>query len=79
MERIGALETVCRYPVKSMAGEALGEAFVGFAGVMGDRVPVHRFVYGRSPPYKEFLASTAWSVRTACVYSAFARPRGRWP
>jgi uncharacterized protein YcbX len=37
MERIGALETICRYPVKSMAGEELGEAFVGFAGVMGDR------------------------------------------
>jgi uncharacterized protein YcbX len=38
MERIGALETVCRYPVKSMAGEELDEAFVGFAGMMGDRV-----------------------------------------
>lgn len=37
MERIGTLETVCRYPVKSMAGEEVGEAFVGFAGLMGDR------------------------------------------
>jgi uncharacterized protein YcbX len=35
MEPIGTLETVCRYPVKSMAGEELGEAFVGFAGLMG--------------------------------------------
>ena len=32
MERIGTLETVCRYPVKSMAGEEVGEAFVGFSG-----------------------------------------------
>ena len=37
MERIGTLETVCRYPVKSMAGEEVGEAFVGFSGLMGDR------------------------------------------
>jgi uncharacterized protein YcbX len=38
MERIGTLETVCRYPVKSMAGEEVDEAFVGFSGLMGDRV-----------------------------------------
>ncbi len=37
MERVGALGTVCRYPVRSMAGEEPGEASVGFAGVMGDR------------------------------------------
>jgi uncharacterized protein len=37
MERIGTLEAVCRYPVKSMAVEEVGEAFVGFSGLMGDR------------------------------------------
>ena len=37
MERIGTLETVCRYPVKSMAGEEVGEAFMGTSGLMGDR------------------------------------------
>lgn len=37
MERIGTIETACRYPVKSMAGEEMDEAFVGFSGVMGDR------------------------------------------
>ena len=32
----------------------------------GDFSPGLQFaVYGRSPLYKEFLASTAWSVRTA--------------
>src|SRR3712207_2982583 len=37
MGRIGALEAVWRYPAKSMAGEEPREAFVGFAGMMGDR------------------------------------------
>jgi uncharacterized protein YcbX len=36
--RVGSLESVHRYPVKSMAGESIDEAFVGFSGVMGDRV-----------------------------------------
>src|SRR5713226_8915079 len=38
MEQLGTLETICRYPVKSMAGEEIGEAFVGYGGVLGDRV-----------------------------------------
>jgi uncharacterized protein len=37
MERIGTVGTICRYPVKSMAGEEVAHAFVGFAGLMGDR------------------------------------------
>jgi uncharacterized protein YcbX len=28
MERIGTVETICRYPVKSMAGEEVAQAFV---------------------------------------------------
>jgi hypothetical protein len=35
MERIGTVETICRNPVKSMAGEDVAQAFVGFAGLMG--------------------------------------------
>ncbi|MGA2846197.1 MAG: MOSC N-terminal beta barrel domain-containing protein, partial [Candidatus Acidiferrales bacterium] len=38
MERIGQLSILRRYPVKSMAGEDLEEARVGFAGMIGDRV-----------------------------------------
>src|SRR3712207_5700159 len=38
MERLGTLETICRYPVKSMGGEEVEEAFVGYSGLMGDRV-----------------------------------------
>src|SRR5206468_13054881 len=32
------LEAIWRYPVKSMAGEELAEGFVGYGGLMGDRV-----------------------------------------
>ena len=38
MERIGQLNILRRYPVKSMAGEDLEEARVSFAGLIGDRV-----------------------------------------
>ena len=37
MNIIGKVESLWRYPVKSMAGEELADAFVGFAGVYGDR------------------------------------------
>lgn len=37
MTTVGAVESLWRYPVKSMAGEAIEEAFVGYAGVFGDR------------------------------------------
>lgn len=37
MTKVGAVESVWRYPVKSMAGERLDEIFVGYAGVFGDR------------------------------------------
>ena len=38
MSIIGKIESLWRYPVKSMRGEALNEAFLGFAGVYGDRL-----------------------------------------
>lgn len=37
MTTVGAVESLWRYPVKSMAGEIIEEAFVGYAGVYGDR------------------------------------------
>jgi len=33
----GTVESLWRYPVKSMGGEMLSESFVGFSGVYGDR------------------------------------------
>jgi uncharacterized protein YcbX len=37
MTTIGAVESLWRYPVKSMSGEETPEAFMGFSGVYGDR------------------------------------------
>jgi MOSC domain-containing protein len=38
MAVIGQIDSVWRYPVKSMRGEQLPEIFAGFAGVYGDRL-----------------------------------------
>jgi hypothetical protein len=38
MTVVGRIESLWRYPVKSMRGEQLQEAFAGFPGVYGDRV-----------------------------------------
>lgn len=38
MSVIGTIDSVWRYPVKSMRGETLHEGFAGFAGLYGDRV-----------------------------------------
>jgi uncharacterized protein YcbX len=38
MAIIGTVESLWRYPVKSMRGEELAELFAGYAGVYGDRL-----------------------------------------
>lgn len=38
MQKIGTVESVWRYPVKSMAGEELEKVFVAYSGLIGDRV-----------------------------------------
>jgi uncharacterized protein len=38
MSVIGTVESLWRYPVKSMRGEELDEMFAGYAGVYGDRL-----------------------------------------
>jgi MOSC domain-containing protein len=38
MSTIGKVDSLWRYPVKSMRGEELDEAFLGFSGVYGDRL-----------------------------------------
>ena len=37
MTRVATVGSLWRYPVKSMAGEEVAEAFLGFSGVYGDR------------------------------------------
>ena len=38
MNIIGKVESLWRYPVKSMQGEVLPQAFLGFPGIFGDRL-----------------------------------------
>jgi hypothetical protein len=38
MSIIGKVDSLWRYPVKSMRGEELDEAFAGFSGIYGDRL-----------------------------------------
>ena len=38
MGALGRVDAIWRYPVKSMQGEHVDSVFVGFGGVMGDRV-----------------------------------------
>src|SRR5947199_8267291 len=47
MTVVGKVESLWRYPVKSMAGESIDEAFVGYAGVFGDRL--YAFLNQRAP------------------------------
>ena len=49
---IGHVESLWRYPVKSMRGEALPEAFVSFSGILGDRLyAVHNSAAPKAFPY----------------------------
>lgn len=71
MSTIGKVESLWRYPVKSMRGEELEEAFVGFAGVYGDRL--YAFRSAASP--KGFPYLTAREQKEMFRY----RPRFRDP
>ena len=42
MKVLGRIQSLWRYPVKSMRGEELGEIFAGFPGVYGDRAYAFR-------------------------------------
>jgi hypothetical protein len=42
MKIVGKVESLWRYPVKSMGGEELHDAFVGFPGLYGDRLYAFR-------------------------------------
>ena len=72
MERIGTVETICRYPVKSMAGEDVAQAFVGFAGLMGDRA----FAFVRTPGPKGFPWHTAREQEDLVLFRPHFREGG---
>ena len=71
MSAIGRVESVWRYPVKSMRGEALPEIFAGFAGVYGDRI----FAVKSSTARAAFPYWTARERHEMLLY----RPRFRYP
>jgi uncharacterized protein YcbX len=71
MSLVGKVESLWRYPVKSMRGEELQEAFVGFSGVYGDRL----FAFKSSAAPKGFPYLTGREQEEMLLY----RPRFRHP
>ena len=62
MSIVGKVESLWRYPVKSMRGEELEEAFAGYPGVYGDRV----FAFRSSASPTGFPYFTARSSEDFC-------------
>jgi uncharacterized protein YcbX len=71
MSIIGNVDSLWRYPVKSMRGEELDEAFAGFSGIYGDRL----FAFKSSASPKGFPYLTAREQRRLLQY----RPHFRYP
>ena len=71
MSTTTTVESLWRYPVKSMRGEELNEAFVGFSGIYGDRL----FAFRSSASPKGFPYLTAREQRRLLQY----RPRYQHP
>src|SRR5258707_6797178 len=71
MSIIGKVESVWRYPVKSMRGEEVDEAFAGFSGIYGDRL----FAFESSASPKGFPYLTAREQNRLLQY----RPHFRYP
>jgi uncharacterized protein YcbX len=71
MSIIGKVDSLWRYPVKSMRGEELDEAFAGYSGIYGDRL----FAIRSSASHTGFPYLTARQQRRLLQY----RPRFRYP
>src|SRR5579884_2291567 len=71
MRIVGRVESLWRYPVKSMRGEELREAFAGFAGVYGDRL----YAFRSSAAPTGFPYFTGREQEAMLLY----RPRYRYP
>jgi uncharacterized protein YcbX len=70
MKSVGTVESLWRYPVKSMGGEALDEAFMGFSGFYGDRC----YAFKNSSARKGFPYLSATAQEQMLRY----RPRFRY-
>jgi len=71
MSIVGRIDSLWRYPVKSMRGEELDEAFASFSGIYGDRL----FAFESSASPSGFPYLTAREQRRLPQY----RPRFRYP
>jgi uncharacterized protein len=71
VEIVGTVESLWRYPVKSMGGEMLAESFVGFSGVYGDRC----YAFKNTAARKGFPYLNASTQPQMLLYS----PRFRYP
>jgi hypothetical protein len=71
MTVVGTVQSLWRYPVKSMRGEELEQAFVGYGGVYGDRL----YAFHRSSGPKGFPYLTGREQAAMLLY----RPRFRHP
>src|SRR5207247_10872216 len=71
MSIVGKIDSLWRYPVKSMRGQELDEAFAGFSGIYGDRL----FAFESSASPKRFPYLTAREQQRLLQY----RPHFRHP
>ena len=69
MKIVGKVESLWRYPVKSMRGEQMREVFVGFPGVYGDRV----YAFRSSAAPKGFPYLTGREQEAMLLYRAAYR------
>ncbi|AXC14865.1 MOSC domain containing protein [Acidisarcina polymorpha] len=66
---VGVVESLWRYPVKSMRGERLEQAYLGFSGVYGDR----RYAFLSSAAPKDFPYFTAREKHSMLLERAIYR------
>jgi uncharacterized protein YcbX len=71
MTTVGTVESLWRYPIKSMSGETMTEAFMGFSGFYGDRC----FAFKNSSARKGFPYLNATAHEQMLRY----RPQFRYP
>src|SRR5829696_8170296 len=71
MTTIGTVESLWRYPVKSMRGEEMPEVFMGFSGIYGDRC----YAFKNSAARKGFPYLNANVQQQMLLY----RPQFRYP
>jgi uncharacterized protein YcbX len=71
MSVVGKVDSLWRYPVKSMRGEESNEAYASYSGIYGDRV----FAFRSSANHDGFPYFTAREQRKLLQY----RPRFRYP